>query len=449
MSKAEEIKLARIENLQEDDTLTFIQFKGAGLMRTPDTHGYIPLRSDDFSRVVYSKFRGISKGSIDDIMHAIRVTAKDRSDLDRYIAFRDKVWDTKKLEFTDDTLEWVYSSDIAPQPTGSEGYNKALEFLTQLAKGDKYLARDYLQALAPIAMHRKPAGVVWFVGSGSNGKSSLIDALYRILGKHFVSMTTAAIEDGRDSPRLNGVLGNICRESSESRVEDTERYKAIGTHEPFTVHKFHSQDTIEIYTNFHTIFNANNVPVFSDKTKGARRRTLIVPFPAHFKDDPGFDDRTFTPEFLGGLVTLILEETKVIEANGYRYKWSDATQKAKEAYDSEVNSVEAYIEHLKEKGIVAFFNYAMLKLNYESWCAQNGLIPLGVTTLKRTVNNEYPVIRKAYRIEGTVVNRYVLPDYEDVEITWLDIGYGLKNAGDATSLVKTEEKQAPRLSKEW
>ena len=448
MSKAEEVKLARMTELLEDPLLKFIQFKGLALMKFPRSHGFRPLRSDDFSRLAYPRFFGISKNSIEDLMHAIRVTAEDRSDLAKYIAFGEQIWDMEKLEFTDETLEWVYTTDIKPAKSGSAGYNAALEFLIQLGNGDEELARDYAQSLAPLFMMRKPTGVVWFVGSGSNGKSALINALYRIFGQYFTSMTTSAIEDGRDTPRLNGVLGNIVRESSESRIEDTERYKAIGTHEPFTVHKFHSQDTVEVDTSFHTVFNANNIPVFSDKTKGARRRTLILPFPAHFKDDPSFEDRTFTDEFLGGLITLMLEETVKIRNQGYRYKWGDVTLKAKEQYDNDVNSAEAYLQYLKDSGIVGFYNYAMLKMNYEQWCAHHGLVPLGVTTLKRTINNEAGAVRKAIRDKGMVVQRYHFAEVVDEDLVWLDNGYGLRSKEEA-EIAEKAKKTNHVLSEEW
>lgn len=444
MSKAEEIKKGRVDSLIADDTLHFIQFKGLAMWRHPDVEGYIPLRSDDFARLVYGKFSGISKNGIDDLLHALRTTAPDRTDWGDRVAFGDKVWDMRELKFIPFTLDYVYATPLKPK-----GDRKAAwKFLTELADGDEDLAKDYLQAMAPLYMTRKPTGVIWFVGSGSNGKSALINALYRIMGRYFTSMTTSAIEDGRDTPRLNGVLGNICRESSESRVEDTERYKAIGTHEPFTVHKFHSQDTVVIDTSFHTIFNANNVPVFSDKTKGARRRTLILPFPAHFRDDPSFEDKTFTPEFLAGMLELILETTHTIRDNGYRYKWSDATIRAKESYDHDVNSAEAFLDYLKESGVVGFYNYAMLKLNYENWCAHNGLIPLGVTTLKRTLINEAGVIRKSVRTGGVVAQRYQFLTAADDTLVWLDNGYGLRSVDEAKVVKEVEEKQSA-LSKDW
>jgi phage/plasmid-associated DNA primase len=449
MSKAEEVKAARIKVLLSETGYRFLTFKGSAFMGGAGTNGIVPFDRQLFGQIVHSHFEGITENMIDDFAKTIRTIAPDWSKYDNFIGFRDRVWDMRKLAFVDDQMEFVYSSNTALQPNGSTGYNLAWTFMLELAQGDNLLAHDYLQSIAPIAMSRKPTGIIWFIGDGANGKSSLIDALYRLLGKHFVSMTTAAIEDGRDTPRLNGVLGNIVRESSETRVEDTERYKAIGTHEPFTVHKFNSQDTIVVDTSFHTIFNANNVPVFSDKTKGARRRTLVIPFLAHFEDNPTFDDETFTDEFLGGLATLILEEAIIIRDNGYRYSWSDATLKAKEVYDSEVNSAEAFIEYLREHKIVGFYNYSMLKANYEMWCGQAGLIPLGMMTLKRTMVLSVNPQRKTIRDEGRIVSRYFFDECIEEELTWIPDGYGLITPKEEQMPVQLPMEVASKIEADW
>lgn len=445
MSKAEDIKAARIEQLMNDMGWSFVHFKGGSLMSGPGTHGFIPFNPRLFGLLVQKQKFGTSENMISDFAKTVKTVAPDWSDKDHLIAFGDQVWDTKALDFVDGKFEYVYSSEIKP----NRNTKPAMKFLMELAQGKGDLANDYLQAMAPLLMHRKPTGVVWFVGNGANGKSSYISAVYRILGKHLCSLTTASLEDGKATPVLAGVLGNICREASEARVEDTERYKAIGTHEPFAVRQLYTQDNITVETNFHTIFNANNVPVFSDKTKGARRRTLVVPFKAHFADDPSFDDKTFTPEFLGGLVTLLMEAARKIRDNGYRYKWSDETLAAKQSYDSEVNSAEAFVDYLVESGIVGFYNYTMLKMNYENWCSHHGLIPLGVTALKRTISNDVRADRKTFRYEGKVVNRYQFAEAYDEELVWLDNnGYGVRNPEEAEQVEKAEHQQ-PRLGTDW
>lgn len=442
-SRAEVEKKARVEDLMTNQGFNFVHFKGADLMSGPGTNGFIKFDSRRFAALVQREYPGTTDNMTNDFAKTIKVIAPDWSHTDRYIAFYDRVWDMVTLDWAPDQLEYVYSSRIKPNSNTAPAW----KFLTELSMGDEALAHDYLQAMAPLGMYRKPTGVVWFIGDGANGKSSLINALYRIFGPHLASLTTSAIEDGKAAPSLTGILGNIVREASEARVEDTERYKAIGTHEAFSVRQLYTQDNIIIETNFHTIFNANNIPVFSDKTKGARRRTLVVPFKAHFADNPSFEDETFTDEFLGGLLTLILEETKVIRDNGYRYKWSDATLRAKEAYDSEVNSAEAFIDYLSQSSVAGFTNYAVLKINYEVWCGHQGLVPLGITTLKRTMTTAVNPTKKSVRDGKIVYSRYFFIDALDDDLVWLENGYGVLQPKEIEA--KQPVPETERLSEEW
>ena len=402
-------KKADIKKQQYEKMTTsykFIKFRGAPFVFDPDTTLYTPLTSDLFGTLFYAQHEHASITQIREVEHKIGLVAPTMDHLDHLIQFQNQTWNTKTLQFTTTKDSPILRSPVAPDSDTAP----ALRFLTELAKGDSDLANDILQAIAPLFMHKKPAGVIWFVGNGANGKSSLLDAIYRIIGHHLASMTVASIEDGRDTPRLQGVIGNICRESSETRVVDAEKYKAIGTHEPFEVHRFHAQAPVLIKTNFHTIFNANNVPIFSDKTEGSRRRTLIVPFPAKFPDNPNFENKTFTPEFLGGLITLILDATHQIRDNGYRYKFSPATIGAKHDYDSEVNTAEAFLAHLRKNKVKAFANYRILEMSYENWCSDNGFIPLGRTNLKRVMTSQALANRQSYRNPETqqVQNAYFI-----------------------------------------
>jgi phage/plasmid-associated DNA primase len=413
LSKAEIEKQLRIDTLRADPFYRYIQFKGAHMYSGPGTKGFAPLTREAFRPIAYAQYGGISRAGIDDLMDQLQGQAEDMTHTAHLIGMGDQLWDTRSLALTPaDTTDYVYSTPLNPNPKSA---SKAMTFLMQLANGDEDLAHDYLQSMAPIFMAKRPAGVIWFVGDGANGKSSLLNALYHIIGKHFVSVTLSDIEDGRVVFALNGVLGNIVRESSEHRIEDTERYKAIGTHEPFSARRMRSNDSSIIQTDFHTIFNANNIPVFADKTKGARRRTLIVPFPAKFEEDNTFEERTFTPDFLSGLLHLILEETKFLRDNAYRYKFSARTTEVKDAYDADVNSAEAYVKNLIDSGIVAFTNYQALRNDYENWCNVHGLVALGVTALRRQIQNDAGVSRRVWRNDGRMKSGYIFTVVNDPE----------------------------------
>jgi phage/plasmid-associated DNA primase len=433
----------------------FVTFRNSPLYLDPTTDTFRPLTSEVFARIAYQHFPYATVAQIKEVEHLVRHSSPDLSSLDHLIQFGSPrhIWNTRACQWETGDPDTVLRSPIAPNPHNAQ---KARDYLLQLSAGDPALASDYLQAIAPLFMDRKPTGVIWFIGGGANGKSALINAVYRIIGDHLTSLTVAAIEDGRDTPRLNGVIGNVCRESSEGRVEDTERYKAIGTHEPFSVHKFHSQDTTTVHTNFHTIFNANNIPIFSDKTEGARRRTLIVPFPARFKDDPNFESRTFTKAFLGGLLHLVLETTTQIAKNGYQYSFSPATIGAKREYDSEVNSAEAFLAHLRSNRVKAFTNYGMLKQTYENWCLDHGLVPLGLTNLKRVMTNIAFAESLTFRSDDGKVRRWYFidkhPPTEPLETPTDSLGLHIGLHSERTTDPATTPAPAPaatKLSEDW
>lgn len=445
--KKQHQKIRRYQALTEQYKL--INFKGQTLYLDQEFYRFKRLTSDAFARLAYEVHPGALIQQIRELEHMVRAQAPDVSHLAQRVALdADTDWDMRSLSRVEPDESTVFRMEVGP----NKDTKAASEFMLQLANGDPDLADDMVQAVAPLFMARKPAGVIWFVGTGANGKSALINAIYKIMGHHLASLTVAAIEDGRDAPRLNGMMGNVCRESSESRVDDTERYKAIGTHEPFDVHKFHSQDMITITGDLHHIFNANNIPVFGDKTQGARRRTLIVPFPARFADDPTFEDRTFTPEFLGGLLELVLEATHTIRDNGYQYRFSEATQQAKQAYDSEVNSAEAFLQHLRANRVEAFTNYAMLKLAYEAWCSAEGLIPLGVTNLKRVMETQARVERKSVRVGEKVTKWHIFGDSTTPPSEMISpdrLGLHLRPPTKEQKMVDTLEQAELSSEKEW
>lgn len=427
--KSERLKQQRVDSLFANDEYTFVNFKGAALLRGPGTNGFIPMTEDNFSPIAYT-FGAVSRAFIMDMAHMIEHTAPDWSEYDRYVGFNDKVWDRQTLAFVEQD-KYVYSTDIAV--TNNTAASE--KFLLQLAKGDPGLAHDYLQGMAALFMTRRPTGIIWFIGDGANGKSSLLKALYKGFGKFFTSMTTADLEDGRDIPSMRGILGNIVLEASEARVIDSRAYKSIGSHEPLRVHAFNKQTGVVVETTFHTIFNANNIPVFGDKTRAISRRTVPIPFPAKFKDDPTFEDRTFTPAFLGGMMKLILDTTVEIRDNGNKYNWSPATNDMRQQYEQSMNSAEAFLGYLNDKQIHGFFNYTILKVNYENWCSDNGLTALFMTNLKKTFTNEGGAVRRSFRQNDKVYNRYFLSTTpQDDDLTWLENGYGMQTPSKEPSI---------------
>ena len=89
-----------------------------------------------------------------------------------------KVWDSKNARWFEPKKR-LWTGCIRRQLSRTTRQPQ-LKWLLELADGDEDLAYDYIQAIAPIMLKNKPSGIIWFVGSGSNGKSSLLKVVHKL-----------------------------------------------------------------------------------------------------------------------------------------------------------------------------------------------------------------------------------------------------------------------------
>ena len=410
----------RVDDIYDEvvSLFQFGNFLNTTMMMDAKRRRYVPIDTTTVTKLIQRNSKVSprpAKKECAEVFTLIESLSEDLGAHKHLILFGDdyatqKVWNMKTANWEPvpkDVSHIVWRSSI--YPTDDKSHTKpAHDFLLQVANGDARHAQDILQACAPLLLMTKPLGVIWFSGIGRNGKSGVVEVLYRLLGDYLTKVTLHQIQDGKMTPILNGKLGNIVPESSEGYIDDSEKYKVIGEHGVFNVRKYHSQDAITVDTQMlHTIFNTNNIPNFADKSSGVRARTIIIPFLAKFKEDPRFFDKTFTPEFLGGFLSLLGKEASKIKHRGYVYNWGDITHAQKEDYDSEVNSAEGYLEFLRRKKCTGFTNWRVFRISYENWCADNGDMPLGVKALKATMKNSANVRTATVRDEGMVIRRWI------------------------------------------
>lgn len=413
-----------------------VRFRGAVLYHNGG--GWEPLSYDEFARICYQVHgAGIRQTQIKDLQHLFFASSEDLTKYAHYIAMPDnRVWNMKKLKFTEDVSyeDCVYTTAVTP--TDGDSHRQWLE---EVSMGDASLADDIIKAIAPVFMAKKPFGVFWFLGNGANGKSTTLKALYAIFGssapythnRWFSQLTVRQIEDERDTPMINGKLGNICLESNDGHIKDTGGYKNLAEHSTFSVHRFNSQDGAVIDGNVHTIFNANNIPSFADKTQGVRRRTFTIPFKASFPQDSTFDERLFAqPEFLSDLLGEILRTTVDIKKHGYSYEFSEQTLLAKQDYDEEVNTAETYFQELLTTEVWGFSNFTQLTKDYQNWCDERSYTALG----KKQISHAAKIIgyeRKSFRADGRLTTRYVCENHDPEELLELSQRWGMFQKTDS------------------
>lgn len=424
-----------------------IRFKGTTFIEENGT--MIDMTSDKFSEACYDLFgSGLTKARINDLEHLFRATSPDMSHLAHLIAFGDRVWDTRKVAWsTSPTEDCVYRVPFTPKERKGR-----LPFVMDLACGDEGVYDDIMQSVAPLLMDKKPTGVIWYLGQGANGKSTLVHLLYKIYGSYLTELTVKQLEDERDTPQLNGKLGNVCKESSEGFIEDTRTYKSIGTHESFSVHKFHSQDMVTVEGNIHHIFSANNIPTFGDKSYGARRRTLVIPFNARFKPDETFEDRTFTKEFIESFLAEMIHYAQRLKAQNYEYKFSPTTTAMKEKYDTEANTAQTYVDELVSENIFGFSSYRSVELDYDNWCAEHGYKPSTRNVLRRAFEDKGFRRKSARRLNGAAIKMYLMvgASYSSmIHIGESRPGLFRPSALDKKEIDSMDEEEQTQLMGDW
>lgn len=405
---------------------------------------YLPLTEGMFSNLCYTHLGiGLDKSRIKDLWHLFSSAAEDLTDMSRYVAFPNgKVWDTIKLDYTTEVepIECVYSTNYAP----SYG-NSHHQYLLDLASGDEGKANDILQSIAPIFMTKKPTGVIFYLGKGQVGKSGLVEVIYRIIGEYLSDLSLEQIEEERDTPFLNGKIANVLADSNTTTtITRDKNYKLMGDHKPLRVHTFHSQEPTIIHNTLHYIMSTNTAPNFRSKDTGVRRRTHVIPFDNVFPLDETFYDRTFTPEFLSDFLGAVLEATKQLRSQNYKYQWSELTTIAKNKYDTEANTAETYIKDLISQDIVGFDTYKQLMDDYHQWCDENGYMPLGKKLLSAAATDA-GFGKVNYRMDAGYKALYLMNGIKKSDIVEIPSRWGLYQIKDSKKAVEVIGENAEDL----
>lgn len=208
---------------------------------------------------------------------------------------------------------------------------------------------------------------------------------------------------------------------------------------------------VEIEGNVHHIFSANNIPTFGDKSYGARRRTLVIPFHNRFKPDETFEDRTFKRPFIDAFITEMIKYAQALKNDQkYEYKFSDTTLSMKEKYDTEANTAQTYADDLVQQDILGFRNFRLLETDYQNWCQDTGFKPSSINVLRRAMDEKGFARRSARDENKKAIKIYLKGDAAYPDLRALSDRLGLFQVGDSRHRVddmETNEQEA--LLKDW
>ncbi|MCX7928942.1 MAG: phage/plasmid primase, P4 family [Patescibacteria group bacterium] len=225
------------------------------------------------------------------LLKARNLVTRDFFEPKNLFSFGEKVWDIQSNSWLDASPEMGITSILSFKADDSRSTHcpNFMEFLNSIFQNDQKLinlAIDYFAYCISDIDPRLVEKFVIFLGSGSNGKSVLLDVLKWLVGEtNFSSLSLDAMQKAENLYELIDKKINICDEIDKTTELNPALLKNIVSGGEVLIKKLYAQPfKYRLKTKF--IFSANSMPYIPDDSYGMRRRLIILPFKNVFSDDP-------------------------------------------------------------------------------------------------------------------------------------------------------------------
>jgi putative DNA primase/helicase len=270
-------------------------------------------------------------------------------------------------------------------------------FVSEIMGGDEQLIAFLRRALGYAITGSVREHVLFFLwGDGSNGKSTLINAIRAALGDYAIQAVSdlllAKRHESHPTERAD-LFGR--RFVATIEVEDGRELAEALTKQLTGGDNIRARRMFEDFWEFpptHKLFLvANHKPTIKGDDQGIWRRILLVPFTQEFvdPDDDGTipkgkhaKDRTLDDALKAeapGILRWLVEGALAWQESGLRPP--PAVIAATEEYRKEMDSVRAYVNEVPIRNAAAKVPAGTLFSDYAAWCERNGLKAVTITKL--------------------------------------------------------------------
>lgn len=318
------------------------------------------------------------------------------------IAFRNGILNIVTDELLPFSPEYIVTNKI-PWDYNPNAYDELMDSTLNKISCSDHEIRALLEECAGYCLYRKNDLETSFIltGTGSNGKSTYLEALECMLGQNNVSnLDIAELDDRFSTVMLAGKLANIGDDISNEFLQGKTIAvfkKIVSANSIKAENKGQDVFFFKPYTKL--LFSANTIPRMQSKGFSAiKRRLAIIPFNAVFsKNDPDYDStvkwKLKSQSAMEYLIVIALQGLK--RALSYGFTESSKVKDEVEQFEKDNNPVLGWLESLDEDDEVQYIGRTPLNdlyVSYDSYCCQNGF--------KSTSNAEFSKqIQKKFGLE--------------------------------------------------
>jgi len=242
-----------------------------------------------------------------------------------------------------------------------------------------------------------------FVGSGRNGKSTLINLLRRFLGPQNVANVPlqSFAENRFAAAGLYGKLANTFADLSSEALRDTGLFKTLtGCDTIEADRKFKNSFSFTNYAKL--IYSCNKLPETYDDSDAFFSRWIIINFPNKFegeKADKHLLDKLTTPEELSGLLNLALISLWRLLKRG-EFSKGVSTEEVRELYLRMSDPVAAFVMDCVEVDPEGYVPKKELYSAFCEYCRNNQLPTVSENTFHKKLIRHVRVEDYRPKIQG-------------------------------------------------
>jgi putative DNA primase/helicase len=234
-----------------------------------------------------------------------------------------------------------------------------------------------------------------FLGSGANGKSTLLSTLTDLLGdENIANVALHRLDEDRFAvAELEGKLANVFADLDARALQASSMFKAITGGDAITgERKYAPAFSFKPYARL--LYSANEPPPTPDSSDAFFRRWTIVPFERRFS--PSQADRNLLAKLttsgeLSGLLNHALRALPTLRGRG-TFLSTTQTTKAAERFRVDSDSVAGFLGECCEVDPQGRVERSRLFNCYRNWCTENNRRPFGKQKFNRHVEDLHPEV---------------------------------------------------------
>lgn len=287
---------------------------------------------------------------------------------------------------------------------GSEP-SKWLKFLNKIFNYDEQLI-TFIQIFIGVSLTGISSfdKLLFFYGSGKNGKSVLIQVLTMLLGRYAVKIPARVVQTEKftnygqiqnEIARLKGTRLAIAAETEEELKLSEATVKDL-TGNDVLVGNYKYKDSFEFQPTHKLLMYGNHKPLVKGSDDGIWRRIAVVPFNVTISNEEQVPSDVLLKDFQKELPSIFCWAI-----NGFR-KWKDWDKKLPDSITSEINDYKFDSDHVLnflDENVIektdAEIKHDDLYTFYLGWCKNNDYVPKYKRSITKYLKDRNWISRQA------------------------------------------------------